>query len=269
MNASNRGPGKGNDENIRRYSIKKNKMRLAGSIVMLVSAAILLVVILVVFIIFGFRIRTIDVVGASSYTDEEILSCAGISEGDNILSVSESSVENVLKERFPYIRSVYIEKDYPSRLVLNIVEEHTTFYFELDGEYFLFNHSLKVIDRFDSEEALLDVRRAVKVKMPLVKSCIVSQYIELAEGDEYVGEFISQLSENFPASSVSDIDLTDKYYISMVVSGSVSVVIGDCSNLPGKLEGAANLLGDDPSLFEGNIDISVYPDCYYDLDNIA
>lgn len=269
MNRGERSSAKGSDDNIRRYRQKKGKLRLTASLIMLASALLILVIILVIFINFGFRIKTIDVAGASVYSNEEILSCAGIELNDNILFVSEKNIENTLKEKFPYIRSVYVEKDYPSRIVLNVREEYTTFYFELGGEFFLFNHAMKVIDRFDSEEALLSIRNAINAEMPLVKSCIVSQYMELADGCEYVGDFIRLLSENFPADSVSYIDLTDKYYINMTVSENIEIVIGDFSLLSQKLKACAQLLGENPSSLKGNIDISVYPDCYYDLDYVV
>ena len=68
-----------------------------------------------------FRVKEISVTGNSMYTDEEIILASGIEEKVNMFSFSEKSVEQSIKDLLPYVGSVTVKRDLPSRS-----EEHTS-----------------------------------------------------------------------------------------------------------------------------------------------
>lgn len=258
--------GKGSDENLRAYRAKRERFRMIRRVGMIFLALFFVVVLLIIILNFGFVVREIRVEGLTDYTAEEIIAHSQIAVGDNIFTVSEEEVETRLKEEFPYIKTVKFEKNYPSELVLKITEEYTTYYYEMEGEYFLFNHSLRLMDKFDSLTALKAVRGdSILVNMPLPDSFIVPQYITFSEEAEYVAEVIRALSSSKLGVYVRTINLTDKFLIRMECGQAVTVELGDCNNLEGKFSTILTLLGENGEKKTGNIDLTYYPQCFYNL----
>jgi len=258
--------GKGSDDNLRAYRLKRERFRMIRRIVVLSLALSFVVVFLIIILNFGFVVREIRVEGLTDYTADEIIEYSGITRGDNIFTVSEDEAEVRLKKQFPYIKSVSFDRVYPSELVLKITEEYTTYYYEMEGEYFLFNHSLRLMDKFDSLTALQSVRAdSIRVNMPLPKSFVVPQYITFSEESEYVADAIRTLSESNLGIYVRSMDLGDKFLMRMECGKAVTVELGDYNNLKGKFSTVLNLLSENGKNLTGNIDLSHYPQCFYNL----
>lgn len=234
-------------------------------------AGLFLLLLIILLLAFGFVARRIEVTGVERYTAEEILAACGVEKRDNLIFLSEKAVEDRLKAKFPYIKAVNLKKDYPSDLTIAITEEYTTFYYEAAGEYFLFNHSMRLMEKFDSEEGLTAVRKAVFVKMPLPKSSIVPQYIQMQSEDSYVLTFLEQLSSSEALlERLVSLDLSDKFCLKMVCSGDVEVSLGDYTRMEEKLSALLSLMegalaGKEGAVLTGHVDLSAYPSCFYDL----
>lgn len=258
--------GKGSDDNLRAYRLRRERFRMIRRIIMFSLALSFVTILLIIILKFGFVVQDIRVDGMTDYTAEEIIEHAGISLGDNIFTVSEEDVETRLKEEFPYIKTVTLDKAYPSDLVIKIVEEYTTYYYEMEGEFFLFNHSLRLMDKFDSLTALKAVREdSILVHMPLPSSSIVPQYITFSEESEYVADVIQALSSSKLGVHVKSIDLEDKFLIHMECGQAVTVDLGDYNNLKGKFSTVLRLIGEDGKSLAGTIDLTHYPQCFYNL----
>ncbi len=266
MNRSEQQIGKGSDDNLRRFRQRRERQRFWRKILIPAAAGLLLVLLTVLILAFGFVVRKLEVVGSERYTAEEILEECGIEYGDNLFSLSQKDVEERLKEVFPYIKSVDLKRDYPSSVTLEITEEYTTFCYEAEGEYFLFNHSLRLLEKFDSLEALTAVRPSIYVKIPLPKSCIVPQYIQMRPEDAYLTELIGQLSSSSLVNYVTSCDFSDKFMLKMMCGKGVEVVLGDYTRMEEKFAAVLRLLGDNGESMTGRIDLSDYPRCFYDLD---
>ena len=97
--------GKGSDDNLRAYRLRRERFRMIRRIVMLSLALSFVVVLLTIILNFGFVIREIRVEGLTDYTADEIIKYSGITLGENIFTVSEEDVEARLKKVFPYIKT--------------------------------------------------------------------------------------------------------------------------------------------------------------------
>lgn len=258
--------GKGSDDNLRAYRVKRERFRMIRRIGMVTLALSFAVLLLSLILKFGFVVREIRVEGMTDYTAEEIIEHSGVLLGDNIFTVSEEDAEARLKKQFPYIKTVTFEREYPSVLVLKITEEYTTYYYEMEGEYFLFNHSLRLMDKFDSLTALQLVREdSIQVNMPLPTTSIVPQYITFSDESTYVSDVIQALSSSKLGVYVRTLDLSDKFLIRMECGQAVRVDLGDYNNLEGKFATVLRLLGENGDKMTGNIDLTYYPQCFYNL----
>ena len=264
-NQSQWGLGKGNDENLREYRIRNERKRLVRKLFVPLSVVFVVLLAALMVLLFGFRVRTITVEGDTGYSSEELIAASGINLKDNLLFLGDREVEASLKDSFPYIKEVELEKDYPSGLIIHVVEEKTTFYYEAEGEYFLFDYNLRVMDKFDSLEALQEVRTAILVDMPLPKSCVVRQGISFDPQYSYVESIIHQLSESQLVQETTYLDLRDKFVLRMECGKGVAVELGDYHDLQDKFSSLLSLLGEKGKKMTGSVDFSCYPRCFYDL----
>lgn len=269
MDLQKRRAGKGNDDNLRRYQQLKQRKRLMRRLIMWALAIVLLILLVVLLLKLVFVVKKIEVRGAVTYTEQEILELCGVSRKDDILLVSEKDVNARLCEAFPYIKEVSVQKDLPSTLILEVKEEYTTFYTELEGQFFLFNHSMRLMDRFDSKESLFNKRTAIHVKIPLPKSCIVPQYIRFYGDDSYILSMISLSSASVLVDDFIEIDLRDRFCITLKCRNDVDITFGDYKHMDEKIQICEKLLSDYGSRATGHIDLSVFPTVYYDLSETA
>ena len=246
----------------RERRLRRRRLRL-----FFIGLLVLAMMFFMIFLIsrYYFVVRELSVEGSSRYTDEEVLRAACITVKDSMFSFSEKEVEAKLKEQYPYIASVLLEKDYPDSVKLIVKEEDTTFYFEMMGEYFLFNHELRLMEKFDSHQEMLTVRNPIMVKMPVPKSCIVPQYIQFADGFEYVFALIEELSSSELLACVVEMDLRDKFVIRLQLENDITVEFGDYGEAQEKFLALYRLLTAQNQKMTGTIDFSDYPNCFYAL----
>ncbi len=266
MNIETQKSGKGSDDNLRKYRKTSDRNKLIKRIVIPIAALAMLIILFAVLVAVCFVVDEIEVVGLYSYTEEEIINASGIEVGGNIFSLSEKEIEENLKASFPYIKDVSLDKELPSKIILNISEEKTLFYFEIEGEYFLFNHEMRLLESFDSEEAVLANRNAISVKIPLPESSIVPQYIKLDEKYDYIPEFISEISESILSQRIKSVDLQDKYAVTIMCDNKVTVDMGDNTYISSKLAILEKLLGDNSNSVSGSVDFTDFPRYYYRFD---
>ena len=256
------------DAYLREYQKKQGRRRTLKRLTLPVISSVCLLLLLFTIIRFAFVVKTVEIEGDMRYSFEEILSACGFDYGDNIIAISQSDVEEKLKAVFSYIKSVTITKEFPSKLVLHITEESNVFAYESRGEFFLFNHEMKLMDKFDTYEALVENKKAIIVKMPEPKNYIVPQYIQMREADLYVSQIIRALSESEINQYVNAIDMTDRFVLRMHCGKNIQVELGDFTNLEGKFSALYRLIGENGSKMSGNVDLSCYPRCFYALDMV-
>lgn len=253
------------DNDLRLYREKRARKRFYARLFVVILCAVLTLLVTFILVRYYFVVEKIEIEGSERYTVEELLEASGIGVGNNILVLSEDKIEERMKAAFPYIRSVTLEKDYPNTVTLHILEEYTTFSYEMLGEYFLFNHELRLMDKFETFEELSEIRTPIVVKMPLPESCIVPQYIELTETASYIPTLIRTLSDTPLINEVTELDLADKFVIRMVLRDEITVEFGDYTMAQEKFLALYRLLGDLSEKKTGHVDLSDYPNCFYAL----
>lgn len=68
-----------------------------------------------------FSVRQIRVLGNISLTTDEVISLAGVSEGENLFRLAPGDMEEAL-QRNPWVAEVAVEREWPSTLVLHVTE---------------------------------------------------------------------------------------------------------------------------------------------------
>ena len=109
----------------------------------MIAVAVGLILSLTVF----FKIETIEAEGLTHYTPEEVIQTTGIKLEDNLFRVDDRKVSQALTDTYPYIESVQLRRNLPSKLTLKITEAQPlgTFLQE-DGSYVVVSDKGRVLE---------------------------------------------------------------------------------------------------------------------------
>lgn len=100
-------------------------------------------------IVFGmgvfFRVQTIEVVGASSYTEDEVIKASGVEVGDNLFFINRFSASSQIFSQLPFVEEASIERIMPNKIVITVSESSAMAYFDYLGEKWMMTASGKLL----------------------------------------------------------------------------------------------------------------------------
>lgn len=229
----------GSSAEITRFRSQDQRRKLILQIVIWLVAAVLLIAALFAACKYFFSIETIVVDGTGHYSFTEITEACSLEKGQMLLTVSEKKISQTLTDRFAFVRSVSVDKQYPSTIVITIDEELPEFYFEMSGEYFLVTRSLKVLDRFALEDKLLErYPEVMRVLIPQPSRVIVGEQVGFATASKsrHTDEVLTMLAASRLMDGITAIDLSDRFDITIVYEDRITVRMGSATDFEDKLD---------------------------------
>lgn len=248
------------EEYMVRRDHRQKKKALLTFYISAFSIVLICAVLLCIFVFF--RVDEVKIIGGESYRQEDILSICNIQEGDNLVLLKANPREEEIEYRFPYIEKVEIKKRLPSTVEVHITETKTAYSIESSLGYLYVNHLGKVLE---------------VAQIPCVDSAVVrgtnptatgpSQMIGFEdEEDEMVfGEIINQLRDK-DVAGVTDIDMRNRYDITMTYNGRILFKFGNTASMKSKMAygiETLNYLINEGSIDEdtyGEMDLTMVPD---------
>lgn len=160
--------GKSKDE-LRKIRIKKKRRARKIKIAVTTVAVFAFSVIIALIFCFakGAPIEKIVIEGASLYSDSEILTAAGISEGDNMLMIRQKGTNGTVTKALPYISHIKVDYQLPDTLRL-VVSETTDKYYIVNGDGYI------CVDADD--KIVSDVKKKVKGKRYRIEGLEQQEY---------------------------------------------------------------------------------------------
>ena len=92
-----------------------------------------------------FRVQTIKVVGATSYTDEQIINTSGIELGDNLFFINRFKASSNIFSKLPFVESATIERSFPNSITITIVENYAVAYVDWKGQDWMITTTCKLL----------------------------------------------------------------------------------------------------------------------------
>ncbi len=213
---------------------KKKKISLTATAT-LIGIAIFIVMI-AVGLLTVFRVTEIEIEGCKYYSEEEILSCLGIKEGDSIFLVSEKRCASYLSGQYPMVYSVRVDKKYPSGVKIKITEESPSYRFEFSGQHVVVSHNGKVI--FLGNELPAEFADVMPAAVPAVSRVVAGYVIEYR--DESDRKALEQVITALEKSSLNDkieyIEMNSRFDIRASYDGRFEILFGDRSDLDVKIK---------------------------------
>lgn len=69
-----------------------------------------------------FRVQIIQAEGFHRYTQEEIIQASGVAVGDDLLFLDQYQIQRRIRSQLPYVDSVRLQRVFPDRVVITVVE---------------------------------------------------------------------------------------------------------------------------------------------------
>jgi cell division septal protein FtsQ len=178
-----------------------------------------------------FHIKSVEIIGASVHTQEQILAEMGLDPqlkgGDSIFYRTKSSMVKGLNA-LPYIRSASIEKKYPDGLKVTINERTPRGY--------ILDDKLSVYLCIDEEGVVLDIKAEISDNLPVITGLRFSGYEAgktlRAENTDAFNSMV-KLAEIFKKYDITNVAMAD-----VSNSNDIRLFIGNVEAYIGSIEGA-------------------------------
>lgn len=208
-------------------SKKKRRVKILCGAILFVAALVLLLSSRI------FDIKEINVNGISKLTKEEVISISQIPINTNIFALNKLKAKYRLLEN-SYIEDVYIKREYPSTITINVKEKVPTFMIQFANSYIYLNNQGYMLEV--STEALpLPTLLGIKTDLSNVKPGKRLDVEDLKKFNKLIQ--IMDISRNFELDTlITRIDITDtSNYTVYIDSEGKTVYLGDAVDLNTKI----------------------------------
>ncbi len=186
-----------------------------------------------------FKIDDITVQGKTRYNTNEIIAASEIKMGDNLLLCNTSPGVNKIKDKFPYIEDVEIEKKLFNQINIKVKEAEPTSVIESDGKYIVLGKSGKVIEI--NNKKVYDVPTVLGAKLENVKLSSTIKYKD-SNLKKYLDKLIAAIDDNGLANEIITVDISNTSNIVLHRKNGFKILIGNFENMDYKLKTAAHIL---------------------------
>lgn len=222
-----------------------------------------------------FKVDTITVSGAKSYSEWTVREASGIQQGDNLLSFGEARACGKIKRALPYVKNVRIGIKLPD--TVNIVIEELDVVYSIRDEsdnWWLITSDGQVVDQVDAAKAgeyteILGLRLSLPAKsQPAVAAEPAPQ--ETAEGGQTVPvtvkgserlqavlTILDYMEQNEIIGEVASVDVSDMGQIELWYGKQFQVLLGDTTELSKKIRWLKEAVDSLDDYQSGILDISL------------
>lgn len=249
-----------NNERIVNRRVQRNKKNRRKKLIFRsVAGALFLVVGVIVALSLFFNINKIVVSGDAVYSHETVVKASGVSEGDNLIFLSKSKLNEKLSSELAYIGSVTVKRRLPSTLELVIKKTDAKLGVAMNGYFTLLDENGKVLEK-DLETVGENI---ILANLGEIESAELGKVIVLKE-NKALTKLNAVLDEckKVGINDISLMDLSDIYNIKLVYQGRITLELGetDSENLNSKLalgKAALDKQNEENNLYRGTINLTV------------
>ncbi|MFI3227268.1 MAG: FtsQ-type POTRA domain-containing protein [Clostridia bacterium] len=211
---------------------KKRRRRIR--IFLLFTFVILIISLLTYSISIFFKIKEIEVIGATKHSSTEIVNNIDIDIDDSLIFFDKSKIKDAILQKYPYVDTVNISRQYPDKLQIEITEceEFATIYYA--ATHYAISEKGKILSSItmDRVENLPKIIGFEPVNLE------IGQYIESDE--PYKEQVLSEIFQIFIdygyINIVTEIDITKTYDIIIKCGTKYQLEIGSIDDIDHKMK---------------------------------
>lgn len=204
-----------------------------------------IVVIIIVLIILAntvlFKCSSIEVEGNSRYTAEQIIAPSGVETGQNLLHIDTKGAESRIKAALSYIDDVEVKRSLPTKIKITVKEAEKWFLVTSNGVTGAVSRLGRIVE-LGSVDGL-----------PLVEGydpadIVPGAMLESKEsGKTDIPSLILSKAEEHGITGITNINMTDRFDITIDCENNVTLLLGGVSDIDGKLSEAAAIIAQESS----------------------
>ena len=240
---SNDGGG-GNDRNARymtpqrRADTRKRRRRHALILFYIITFIIVIAAAVVVSLTVLFKIDTIQVMGTSRYSSEEIINVTGIKKGENLFLAKTKQASASVVQKLPYIASAKVTRRLPAQIFIEVKEEVVSGAILYQGKYATVSATGKVL-----EIASIMPKNCPSIKgLELTKAEVGKTIVyKQASQQTMFNSLTSAISEN-RLDKITSIDVSLPSKILIIYDNRITMNLGLPSDFDYKIRFAKSIL---------------------------
>lgn len=227
---------------------KKNRLRrrlvgalgeTAGALALLAGAAILSLAFIYTYSVLlsasCFEIREISVRGVKELTEKDILALAKIQPRLNILAVNKEVVAGRIAAN-PWVQNIYVGRELPDRLVLEVHERTPIALLKQAGNFYLMDEEGVVFKKLSADDDVdLAILTGVNVEAK-VQSALVAEALKLLKT-------VASSDQHALLGTISEMHVDEVFGLSVLTDKGLHLKLGR-DNFTGKLHQLQKVMAD-------------------------
>ncbi len=248
----NKYPIKPKNRRGQKHSRKYRKIKIALSYI---TAILIVVSIGVIFSVETlFKIKNIEIIGSTKYSNEEIIDASGITKDLNIFMCDIDFNDELIESKLPYIKKAELKKKIPSTIEIIVEPAVPACALESKGKYVILDKDSKVLEISDNFPDL-----------PVLLGIELDSF-ELAETAVYKNEqllgFVEEIFTAFKENglfNVTYVDFTDLINVCVSYEGRINIKLGKPIDLKYKIDSVGRLFNNESitAYDKGELDASL------------
>ena len=223
---------------------KRKLRRKSKSAAVYIPTATLVIMALMVLGISAFlRILEIEVIGASMYTDEEIIMASGIGAGDNMLFVNKKSAALRIISALSYISNAEIGFTMPDKMHINVIETKAVAAVGYRNGALHIDSGCKVLSiANNTPESLIDIIGITPIDA--VEGSVLKTDPAGEPQLRRLIDILTAIETEGVLNNVAYIDIANIANISLGYAGRFTVILGSSDNIGHKLRSLPGIIAD-------------------------
>ena len=245
---------KGPEAAPKKMRTKRRRRRNTGFLLRFLTMLAVVVAVTLGIVLF-FRIHTITVQGNSLYSEQEIIQAAGLTEGENLITIRKSSLAGKIIAALPYVEEVRIARVLPDTVVISVKESEVAFSIEDEaGQKWLMNSDGKVLEPANEEKAQSHPAiLGVTAQSPTVGSQVKG---EPADSLEIALRILEELEGTGILPQISSINVEKTFDLVLWYGDQYEIKLGSSEDLSYKITYLAAVLEQLDDYQTGTIDLT-------------
>ena len=203
-----------------------------------------------------FRVSNIDVSGAVTYTDEEIIEASGIAEGDNLFFINRFTAISKIFSKLPYIEEVAVIRSLPNKLTIQVSEGTALAFIVADDRYWIMDRGCKLLSQISAAEAGEFIKiTGISIFEPKEGEIIKTDPADMPKV-EFLSSVLREIAANDMNRDVSEIDMSNISNPAFEYLGRFTVRMGKNENIEYKFGMPLNAISRLASGDAGILDLS-------------
>ena len=221
-------------------SIKKNKLQAKRRNILAALTFLMAVVIVGGFLCYAklFKIQKLVIVGECPYNEQEMLNGMGISVGETLYGKKNEEIKQNVKYNLAYIDNIEISRVWPDTVKVKVEQANPTFYVSVENTMYVLSQSLRVLSKTD-----IELKKLVAVEIKDIKSCVEGEFLKAdSDSEEFLRQLYELLNKYEIFAETTNIDVTDRFNVTMMYGTKYMIKLGDKINLESKIKFMVTIL---------------------------